>query len=171
VLTTNPESILTANGNATSVRSRQSRDSSLIPGWLRHISIVLVLLLVTGCSQNMHRRMTIKSDPPGALVLMEGDEVGYTPVSVDFNHYGTREITLIKDGYETVTAMQKIRSPWYQKTPVDALADNFSPVKIKDNTEYTFTLHRQEIVSNDQLLQRAKGLRSQAQVLPRSPGR
>jgi hypothetical protein len=132
---------------------------------------VLGLLLLTGCSQNMHRRMTIKSDPPGALVLMEGEEVGYTPVAIDFNHYGTREITLIKDGYETVTAMQKVRSPWYQKVPLDVVADNFSPVRIKDNTEYTFTLNRQEIVSNDQLLQRANGLRSQSQVLPKSPGK
>lgn len=135
------------------------------------ILALLALLLLTGCSQNMHRRMTIKSDPPGALVLMEGEEVGYTPVAIDFNHYGTREIKLIKDGYETVTAMQKVRSPWYQKVPLDLVADNFSPVRIKDNTEYTFTLNRQEIVSNDQLLQRANGLRSQSQVLPKSPGK
>lgn len=138
---------------------------------LRLLILIMAALLQTGCSQNMHRRMTIKSDPPGALVLMEGEEVGYTPVAVDFNHYGTREITLIKDGYETVTAMQKIRTPWYQKVPVDLITDNFSPVRIKDNTEYVFTLNRQEIVSNDQLLQRAKGLRSQAQVQPRAPGK
>ena len=135
------------------------------------VALCVVTLLQTGCSQNMHRRMTIKSDPPGALVLLEGEEVGYTPVGIDFGHYGTREITLIKDGYETVTAMQKIRSPWYQKMPLDLITDNFSPVRIKDNTEYTFTLNRQEIVSNEQLLQRAKGLRSQAQILPKSPGK
>ena len=88
--------------------------------------------ILTGCAHNMHRRMTIRSEPPGALVLMEGEEVGYTPVGIDFNHYGTREITLIKDGYETVTAMQKIRSPWYQKIPLDFVSDNFSPVKIND---------------------------------------
>ncbi|MDB5389972.1 MAG: hypothetical protein JWM11_5618 [Planctomycetaceae bacterium] len=138
---------------------------------LGFLALCVVTLLQTGCSQNMHRRMTIKSDPPGALVLLEGEEVGYTPVGIDFTHYGTREITLIKDGYETVTAMQKIRSPWYQTMPLDLITDNFSPVRIKDNTEYTFTLNRQEIVSNDQLLQRAKGLRSQAQILPKSPGK
>lgn len=140
--------------------------------WIWHVvAICTISFLQTGCSQNMHRRMTIKSDPPGALVLMEGEEVGYTPVAIVFNHYGTREITLIKDGYETVTAMQKIRTPWYQKVPLDLVTDNFSPVRIKDNTEYIFTLNRQEIVSNDQLLQRAKGLRSQAQVLPKTPGK
>ena len=104
-----------------------------------------------------------------AEVLLEGEEVGYTPVGIDFNHYGTREITLIKDGYETVTAMQKVRSPWYQKLPLDFVSDNFSPVKINDRLDYTFTLNKQELVSNDQLLQRAKGLRSQSQVLPKQP--
>lgn len=117
----------------------------------------------------MHRRMTVRSEPPGALVLMEGTAIGYTPVSMDFDYYGTREITLIKDGYETVTAMQKVRAPWYQKVPIDLVSDNFSPVKINDRLEYTFTLNRQELVSNDQLLQRGKELRSQARVLPKQP--
>lgn len=137
-------------------------------GWAAW-AMVLLGLLATGCSHNMHRRMTIRSEPPGALVLLEGEEIGYTPVSMDFDHYGTREITLIKDGYETVTAMQKVRTPWYQKVPVDLVSDNFSPVKINDRMEYTFTLNKQELVSNDQLMQRAKGLRSQARVLPKQP--
>jgi hypothetical protein len=158
------------NGGPTPARRDRADDRRANFKWYVLVICGLVLLQ-TGCSQNMHRRMTIKSDPPGALVLMEGEEVGYTPVAIDFNHYGTRELTLIKDGYETVTAMQKVRSPWYQKVPLDFVADNLSPVRIKDSTEYTFTLNRQEIVSNDQLLQRAKGLRSQAQVLPKSPGK
>lgn len=133
----------------------------------RWLVVLCACHLLAGCAHNMNRRMTIRSEPPGALVLLEGEEVGYTPVGIDFNHYGTREITLIKDGYETVTAMQKVQSPWYQKAPFDFVADNFSPVKINDRTDYTFTLNKQELVSNDQLLQRAKGLRSQAQVLPK----
>ncbi len=143
-----------------------NRDSAVLRAVL---AIGFACLLLPGCSHNMNRRMTIRSDPPGALVLLEGEEVGYTPVGVDFNHYGTREITLIKDGYETVTAMQKIRSPWYQKIPLDFVSDNLSPVKINDRLDYTFTLNKQELVSNEQLLQRAKGLRSQSQVLPKQP--
>lgn len=129
----------------------------------------MLATLLTGCAHNMHRRVTIRSEPPGALVKLEGEEIGYTPVSMNFDHYGTREITLIKDGYETVTAMQKVRTPWYQKVGVDLVTDNFSPVKINDRMEYTFTLNKQEVVSNDQLLQRAGGMRSQAQGMPRRP--
>lgn len=142
------------------------RSSAVLRAW---ILIGFACILLPGCAHNMNRRMVIRSEPPGALVLLEGEEVGYTPVGVDFNHYGTREITLIKDGYETVTAMQKVRSPWYQKIPLDFVSDNFSPVKINDRLDYTFTLNKQELVSNDQLLQRARGLRSQSQVLPKQP--
>ena len=158
----------------------QSPVSSLQPqptagrGWRALLRIWLLIgfacQCLVGCSHNMHRRMTIRSDPPGALVLLEGKEIGYTPVGIDFDHYGTRELTLIKDGYETVTAMQKVRSPWYQKVPLDLVSDNFSPVKINDRTDYTFTLNKQELVSNEQLLQRGGELRSKAQVLPKTPG-
>jgi len=133
--------------------------------------VLLCLILGSGCASNFHRRMTLRSDPPGALVLLEGNEVGYTPVSIDFDYYGTREITLVKDGYETLPVMLKVASPWYQKVPLDVVSDNLLPVKVTDRQEYTFTLTRAEIQSNEQLLQRAKGLRSEAQMLEARPAR
>ena len=135
----------------------------------RLLAVWCLALALTGCAHNMHRRMTIRSDPPGALVLLEGDPIGYTPVSMDFDHYGTREVRLVKDGYETVTAMQKVRTPWHQKVGIDLITDNFSPVKINDRMEYTFTLNKQELVSNEQLMQRGNGLRNQARELPTKP--
>ena len=74
----------------------------------------------------MHRRLTIRSDPPGALVRLEGEDIGYTPVSIDYTYYGTREITLLKDGYETRTVMQPISAPWYQVLPFEFVSDNLA---------------------------------------------
>ena len=48
---------------------------------------VLVCLAALGCVQ---RRMTIRSNPPGALVYVDDYQVGTTPVSTDFGYYGTR---------------------------------------------------------------------------------
>src|SRR5690606_3614274 len=59
----------------------------------RILFTILAGLLLSQSLGCVHRRMTIRSDPPGALVLLEGEEIGYTPVSVDFTYYGTREIT------------------------------------------------------------------------------
>ena len=53
-----------------------------------------------GCVQ---RRMTIRSSPPGAMVYVDNQEIGTTPVSTGFTYYGTREFRLVKDGYETLT--------------------------------------------------------------------
>lgn len=112
----------------------------------------------------MNRRITIRSDPPGALVLVEGDEVGYTPVTFDFTYYGTREFTLVKDGYETLTVMEKVTPPWYQRVPIDFVSDNLSPFKIRDRRDYTYRLQQQAIGGNQDLLQRAEGLRTEAHV-------
>ena len=67
----------------------------------RHLLLAgIVVALATGCVQ---RRMTIRSNPPGALVYVDDYQIGSTPVSHDFVYYGTRKIRVVKDGYETLT--------------------------------------------------------------------
>jgi hypothetical protein len=122
-----------------------------------------VCLLQTGC---VFRRMTVRSDPPGALVLVDGQEIGYTPCSMDFTYYGTREIKLVKDGYETLTVMQKLQAPWYQYPVVEFFADNLSPHKITNRHEFSYRMQPQAIVPTQELLDRANSLRSDTQVGP-----
>lgn len=117
--------------------------------------------LASGC---VHRRMTIVSNPPGAMVMLEGEEVGYTPMSLDFTYYGTRELTLIKDGYKTLTVMQKVPAPWYQRGPMEFVTDNFALTKINNRHEFTYSLEPHEATSTQDLLQRASGLKSKAQM-------
>lgn len=126
-------------------------------------SVVLAWVLITAGTGCLYRRMTIHSDPPGALVLLEGEEIGYTPCSVDFTYYGTREITLVKDGYETLTVMQKVRTPWYQYTPIEFVSDNLLLSRQTDRHAFTYRMRRQEVVPTGELLDRASGLRSSAQ--------
>ncbi len=125
--------------------------------------VMLVCASQNGC---VFRRMTIHSDPPGALVLLDGEEIGYTPVSTDFTYYGTREITLVKDGYETLTTLQKIPAPWYQLVPLDFFSDNLSPWKVTNRHDFTYKLQRQKVVATEELLPRADALRSEAQLGP-----
>lgn len=130
----------------------------------RHAAATLVCLAaVSGCVQ---RRMTIRSDPPGALVLVDGEEVGFTPVSVDFTYYATREITLKKDGFETLTVMQKFRKPWYQQPPLEFFSDNFALRRIHDRHDLSYRLQPLELVTNSELLERATSLRNEAHISP-----
>lgn len=81
-------------------------DSNL--AWRIACLMVLSSLLLSGC---VSRRLTIRTNPPGALVKLNGKRLGFSPVSTDFTYYGTYEIELIKDGYETETILQTISPP------------------------------------------------------------
>lgn len=124
---------------------------------------LLLLASSTGC---VSRRVTIRSDPPGALVLLEGKKVGYTPVAFDITYYGTREITLVKPGYETLTTMQKISPPWYQVPPLDFVSDNLLPYKVTNRQEFFYPLNPELVYPTQEILDRARQLRSESQLGP-----
>ena len=65
---------------------------------------------LAGC---VERRYTIRTNVPGALAIVNGEEIGPTPVSRNFIFYGPRKITLIADGFETVDVVQPVRPPWW----------------------------------------------------------
>jgi hypothetical protein len=135
----------------------------------RRASVIFVLLGVVACtnfSGCVFRRMTIRSDPPGALVLLDGEEVGFTPYTADFTYYGTREITLIKPGYETLTTLQAVPTPFHQIPGIDFFADNLSPFKVTNRHEFTYKLQSQRIVPTQELLNRANHLRFESQSGP-----
>lgn len=106
----------------------------------------------------------VYSNPPGAMVLMEGREIGYTPAAVDFTHYGTRELTLIKDGYETTSKLVPVRAPWYQWPGIDFFADNLLPFRVTDRQSATFDLQPRQLVPDKELLNRGQELRGEAQI-------
>jgi len=110
--------------------------------------------------------MTVRTNPPGALLYVDDYPIGVTPVSTDFTYYGTRKIRLVKDGYETKTVMQSIPAPWYEFPPMDFVAENFVPGQIRDQRVLDFKLERQAVVPTEQLLSRAEGLRRGVQTLP-----
>ncbi|MFN0197093.1 MAG: PEGA domain-containing protein [Planctomycetaceae bacterium] len=131
----------------------------------RHFLAVCVAVwlcgLGTGC---VHRRMTIHSEPEGALVLLDGEEVGFTPVSVSFTYYATREIKLIKDGYETMTVLEEVHPPWYQRVPFDFFSEHFLPFRVKNRHEFLYELEPKAVVPTQELLDRAGSFRSEAQM-------
>lgn len=101
----------------------------------------------------------MRTNPPGALVYVDNQHIGTTPCSVDFIYYGTREIRLIKPGYETLTVNQPIPTPWYQIPPLDFVSENLVAMKIRDNRTVTYDLAPQLVVPKEQLLERANQLR------------
>ena len=146
---------------------------------MRRIACLLMLLpILVACltsSGCVRRRLTITSTPPGATVYVDNREIGITPVSTSFIYYGTREIRLVRDGYETLTVRQRFDPPWYQYTPVDFFAENVVPWEIRDERELTFELIPQKVYPARETLARGQQLRDDARrglvtTLPSSLG-
>ena len=128
--------------------------------------VMATLTLQTGC---LRRRLMVRSNPPGAMAYVDNQPIGTTPCATDFVYYGTREIRLVKAGYETLTVNQPIPAPWYQIPPLDFVSENLIPRKIQDFRTVSFNMVPQVIVPSEQLLQRAEHLRQstlQGAVLP-----
>jgi hypothetical protein len=128
--------------------------------WMLPSLLVAVCLLSSGC---VRRRMTIVSNPPGALVYLDNQEIGVTPVSTPFTYYGTRELRLERDGYDTVKQLNRVDAPWYQYPPIEFFVDTIWPWEIRDERIIEVEMQPQQIVPTQELLDRANTLRSSSQ--------
>jgi hypothetical protein len=136
-------------------------------GWL---GLALVVAATsTGC---VERRYVVTSDPPGALVFRNGIPLGPSPVDDFFIYYGDYDITLVKDGYETLHVKVKINPPWYEYPPLDFVAENLFPYTIRDIREgdpFHFQLQPLQAVRPDDVRKRANELRGQGRQLGVQP--
>src|SRR5436309_1740433 len=142
---------------------RRLAGAGAMPG--RPIAVVLLLaalvLSTTGC---VRRRLTVRTTPPGAQVFIDDQEIGTTPCSAAFVYYGTRKITLMKDGYRTETIFQKIPPPWYEISPLDFVVENFYPLEQRDERIVDVQLVPEELVPQQKLVDRAQLLRDGARA-------
>jgi hypothetical protein len=127
------------------------------------LAAAVVCLSAAGCVQ---RRMTIRSNPPGAQVYVDNQEIGRTPVSTDFVYYGRRDIRLVKDGYETLNVKQPIWAPWYEWPGLAFLSENFWPGEIRDERRFDFQMQPAMVVPSQSLLDRGEELRRSQVVAP-----
>jgi PEGA domain len=105
----------------------------------RLVSIAcLSVLLTAGCGQ-VRREMTLESKPAGAVVYLNGEEVGRTPCTVNFTWYGEYDLALRKEGYQSLKTTQAVVAPWWQWVPIDLMAE-LTPGKKIDRRTYSYTL-------------------------------
>lgn len=119
----------------------------------------LVLFLLGGCAQ---RTLNITSDPPGAIVYLNGQEVGRTPMEYDFKWYADYDVVLRKEGYETLKTHRNLSMPWYGVPPIDLGAEL---VGARDVRYWNFTMSRtvEAAVDEQALVNRAESLREDLQ--------
>ena len=116
-----------------------------------------VSLLLGGC---VERRLTINTEPQGALVILNDEEIGESPVTVPFNWYGDYWVRISKQGYETLDTHRELKGPWYDHFPFDLFA-MLNPKRTIDSYEWTFELSPKKEISREELIQKAEELKSQ----------
>ena len=125
------------------------------------LCLLLLCIATTGC---VRRRLTVRSNPPGATVYVDDQEIGETPVSTSFTYYGTRKVQLVRDGYETLTVKQKFSAPWYEIPPLDFFSENLTTKELRDERILDFELEPQRVVPVNELVDRAQQLRQSTQA-------
>jgi len=107
--------------------------------------------------------MKISSQPPGARVFVNDEEVGQTPVKFTFLWYGDYDLLLRKEGYETLRTHYRVNPPWYQWPPFDLIAETLIAGTIHDVHELpTYELTPAAIPPTAEVVQRAVELRERA---------
>jgi hypothetical protein len=95
------------------------------------------LLFAGGCG--VERTLQVESRPSGALVYLNGEEAGRTPMRKTFLWYGTYDVQLRKDGYVPRTARTRVWAPWWQIPPIDFFAE-LVPLRLQDNHFVSYRL-------------------------------
>ena len=125
----------------------------------RTVNIGLVFLLVfSGC---VKRTLIIYSVPPGATVFLDNQEIGITPTRYHFNHYGTREVKLRKDGFQPLIDSIKIDPPFYEWPVLNFFSELIIPVTLEDKRVFHYRLEPYKTPSPEKVLERANELRQQ----------
>ena len=121
-------------------------------------AVGFVMIALAGC---VERRLTINTEPQGARVILNDQEIGVSPVTVSFNWYGDYWVRLSKDGYEALDTHRQLKSPLHDHFPFDFIAEVLYPGQIVDAYEWTFALAPQEYPTREQLIENGEALRSQ----------
>lgn len=138
--------------------------SRLNPLQRAHLGLAACVALVGGLSAGcVDRTVKINSEPEGALVYLNDQEVGRSPVKVNFTWYGDYDIIIRQKGYKTIQTHRRIDAPWYQWPGIDLISECLIPATIHDDRDLgTFKMEQLELPDKDELIRRAEEMRSMA---------
>ncbi|MFH1752766.1 MAG: PEGA domain-containing protein [Candidatus Omnitrophota bacterium] len=98
--------------------------------------LILSAILLTGC---LKRNLHIISDPPGATVYFNEEEVGTTPLDYDFIFYAVHKVEVKKEGYKSLATLENLKPPIYALLPLDFFTE-IIPRDFWDRKELSYVL-------------------------------
>lgn len=133
-----------------------------MPRKLYPFALIISCMLQGGC---VERRFVVNTDPPGAVVMVNGKPIGQAPADDHFVYYGNYHLTLVKDGYATMQVDQKLKRPWYEYFPLEIVSEILWPFRIEDVHHFAYRLEPLPAVKPEEMLSRAQVLRNRGQTI------
>lgn len=131
---------------------------------LASAAVLAWLAPLTGC---VERVIKVTSDPPGARVWLNDQDLGVTPAQASFTYHGVYDVRLEMPGYLPVHEPRKAKAPIYEWPLIDLVAEAI-PARFENTHEWHFELAADPELdlpvdeADDLLLQRATELRDRA---------
>jgi hypothetical protein len=130
-------------------------------------ALVSALPWLGGC---VERKITVVSDPPGALAYLNDQEIGRTPVTTPFLWYGDYDVRLRYDKpagpgnaepqHYYLHTHRRAEAPAYEWIGPDLFAEVL-PFDLKDEKVWAFVLEKVPQESDQALIDNAKNLQQQ----------
>jgi hypothetical protein len=126
----------------------------------RQLPRIMLATIALGvfCSGCVERQLTIVTTPPGALIYLNDEEIGESPVTAPFKWYGDYNVRISKAGFQTLNTHRLLEGPWYDSFPFDFLAQIVNPKRITDSYEWSFELAPKQPMDRDALVAQALSL-------------
>lgn len=121
----------------------------------------MAIVSLIGCG-GVRRRLTIRTNPPGAMVYIDKQKIGVSPISTAYTYYGTREIEVTADGYNTQRVLRNMRPTWYELPGLDFFAENLWPFELRDSRVIDITMVPATQATPEELLANGEAFRIQS---------
>ncbi|MCR4318679.1 MAG: PEGA domain-containing protein [Planctomycetes bacterium] len=112
------------------------------------LGAMVACVFLSGC---FSRVIEVRSNPEGAVCYIDGEQVGVTPVEIEFVHYGPRQIRLSMDGYLIFSEKVEVDTPWYEVFPLDFFVEHLVPFPVEDRRVMSFDLVEREKPTLDEV--------------------
>ena len=123
---------------------------------LRAALLGFLVVSAAGC---VNRKLTINTAPQGAVVVLNDEEIGVSPVTVAFSWYGDYKIRIEKEGFDTLSTHRMLKGPLHDKFPLDFFAEVLWPGQIVDEYDWTFELEPYSPPQRAELIRSAEAMR------------
>ena len=133
-----------------------------IMNFQRNVSELIVVSVILFCGGCVERQLTVKTEPSDALIILNDEEIGTSPVTINFEWYGDYNVKISKKGYQTLQTHRSIKRPTCDRFPFDLFADALWPKRIVDKYEWTFQLDPYQTPDREELINSAVSLKEDA---------